>query len=1016
MKRLMTALVMMLLIAWPVCARPVNGKAGHPEYTDRASAWISFTEADAAKTQIDTIQVFGGPGIWEGKFENEFGPDWQGWTHRDLNEALTNHWHVSTYYAAGLNGHGPGNRAMWCGDSLLAACSPSDSVGGVASGMLDDLKWERPVADPGQAVTVRLTGWMHYDLADAGWDFLELFVMRGGLPEMLGQWTGSAENVYLDFSTTILPGEYSGFDGDEVRLFFRVWSDGGWDDQDCLSPSHGACQLDDITVSFDGTPVTFDDFEEGSPVNWGKGDFVGVGDFAALRNNLPDQDPCRDNPSYQVSFIDDGVVVPETGGTPCITWCYGPGGWILNNDGGKLADDPSQDWFLENQVESPPIPWAAGLEGALFEFDVYVHETLCAQCPGIFYAWHVRSTDSSDPEDLALQPWKNRNFVHYGGPEYRRHTEQVGDLLVEGARWVQLALEVNELGWIWGWNGSDGTPAPYFDNVSLKGWEGGPQILVQERFAFKDGWVETGALNPANLSLNSCRIDIPNDINSYSWEDGIAVPGDSMLADITSTRAGATIMAPPILHWVMSCNPVFDGVRPAAPGPDQVVRGSTEGRLVHSGGILVEGRWSFDLPDSGWFFPGDVLHYYLTAEDDLAGDVRTAVWPPDTTRVLDFSVHSSYPDQAEIRALPTALDDLPAGLDQPSMLVCLDGSTGHEAVRIQRALAELGFVPGLDFDLFTVRPPNNDFKHGLASIPPALRDGYRTLVYSSGRLGNSLTGDQRYPGSDAVQVGNWLAGGNRRALFLGESLVYDLIDDTEGQALASRLAVSLTDFDISTLNGGIRDLQVTPVVGNGILPDVARWFVDGDCPDRSAIDAITATPDGFAVATLDPRGGSGGPYAGVVLRDDLVLSNRTAVVPLDLSTVLTPAEGFFDGVPMAGRTRLLGELLDWLGESGSGFSDVPEAGVFAISAYPNPFNPTIALSYTMPQAGHLSLKVFDLRGRLVRTLLDERREAGPGRAAWDGLDEAGARAPSGVYFYEARTAGQVQVGKVTMIK
>ena len=73
-------------------------------------------------------------------------------------------------------------------------------------------------------------------------------------------------------------------------------------------------------------------------------------------------------------------------------------------------------------------------------------------------------------------------------------------------------------------------------------------------------------------------------------------------------------------------------------------------RGMVTGGVVLdyqgqprENIWSFDLPDTGFFFPGDMLHYYLTASDELAGDVRTSVWPPDTTGVLDFTIDSPFP-------------------------------------------------------------------------------------------------------------------------------------------------------------------------------------------------------------------------------------------------------------------------------------------------------------------------------------------------------------------------------------
>ncbi len=122
-----------------------------------------------------------------------------------------------------------------------------------------------------------------------------------------------------------------------------------------------------------------------------------------------DIDPCVNNYTPQVAFIDDGVVVPGTGGTQCITWCYGPGGYIVNNTGG--LDGP--DSHLDNLILSPVLAWPAGNEGAVLTFDAYAHEDLVASVtPGIFYAWYVRS--ATNPEDLATAPWRDRGLLYHG--------------------------------------------------------------------------------------------------------------------------------------------------------------------------------------------------------------------------------------------------------------------------------------------------------------------------------------------------------------------------------------------------------------------------------------------------------------------------------------------------------------------------------------------------------------------------------------------------------------------------
>jgi len=77
---------------------------------------------------------------------------------------------------------------------------------------------------------------------------------------------------------------------------------------------------------------------------------------------------------------------------------------------------------------------------------------------------------------------------------------------------------------------------------------------------------------------------------------------------------------------------------------------------------------------------------------------------------------------------------------------------------------------------------------------------------------------------------------------------------------------------------------------------------------------------------------------------------------------------------------------------------VPE--VYALGAnYPNPFNPSTVITYQLPEAGHVSLLVYDLTGKLIRTLVSEVRPAGYYKIMWDGRDAKGSPTATGVYFY-----------------
>ena len=98
-------------------------------------------------------------------------------------------------------------------------------------------------------------------------------------------------------------------------------------------------------------------------------------------------------------------------------------------------------------------------------------------------------------------------------------------------------------------------------------------------------------------------------------------------------------------------------------------------------------------------------------------------------------------------------------------------------------------------------------------------------------------------------------------------------------------------------------------------------------------------------------------------------------------------------------------------------SALPKAMTLAQNA-PNPFNPATTIGFSVPQATsvQVSLEVYDLRGRLVRVLVDEMRQAGTYTVFWDGTDQSGAGVSSGVYLYRMKAGDFVQTRKMVLLK
>jgi hypothetical protein len=76
----------------------------------------------------------------------------------------------------------------------------------------------------------------------------------------------------------------------------------------------------------------------------------------------------------------------------------------------------------------------------------------------------------------------------------------------------------------------------------------------------------------------------------------------------------------------------------------------------------------------------------------------------------------------------------------------------------------------------------------------------------------------------------------------------------------------------------------------------------------------------------------------------------------------------------------------------------PKGCALTISSYPNPFNPSTTIRYTVPREGPTRVDIHDARGTLVATLVDGVREAGAYTRAWNGRDAAGRAGVSGIDF------------------
>jgi len=84
--------------------------------------------------------------------------------------------------------------------------------------------------------------------------------------------------------------------------------------------------------------------------------------------------------------------------------------------------------------------------------------------------------------------------------------------------------------------------------------------------------------------------------------------------------------------------------------------------------------------------------------------------------------------------------------------------------------------------------------------------------------------------------------------------------------------------------------------------------------------------------------------------------------------------------------------------------------------HPNPFNPATMIRFQVPGTGTATLQVFDVAGRLVRTLVQGSLPRGQHQATWDGRDDRGFSAPTGIYVYRLDTGGETLSRRMVLLQ
>ncbi len=84
--------------------------------------------------------------------------------------------------------------------------------------------------------------------------------------------------------------------------------------------------------------------------------------------------------------------------------------------------------------------------------------------------------------------------------------------------------------------------------------------------------------------------------------------------------------------------------------------------------------------------------------------------------------------------------------------------------------------------------------------------------------------------------------------------------------------------------------------------------------------------------------------------------------------------------------------------------------------FPNPFNPSTTIKFNLPSESPINLKIFDIKGELIKTITAEVKTTGESEISWDGTNDKGIKQPSGVYVYQLITTSNTEARKMILLR
>jgi hypothetical protein len=989
----------------------------------------------AARVQRATAQA---STTWLGSWDFDTGPSCtaDGWTTLDFFEQLGDFWHVDDFNGLGGGTYGllvplEGGQSMWCGarpDASSTVLCGYATLPGYGNDWAQHLSSDCFTVS-GDAVVNYLISWdsepgydgttVQYDLCDDNWTDIESSWNAGNGGIYDGDSAAIFDTVVVDTSL------HSG----SVRVRFYFTADGAWSDQDGMWNTDGGVIVDSLSVTDDTGVISYEDFESASvgdhgAGHWNSGTETGYGDYAALYPGLQvlQEDPCQYELDCIWTFYTGSTFNYGCGGHPGVT---------------AVPFTNTRGQWIKNFIVSPVMPWIGS--GTTVQASWWVYRDLPVDNL-VFYKWRVRSWFGDCPGK-----WRLDYSNWYGdNKDWLNTVKDIGDFLEPGLTGFQLAIGLEDMCWLWcgaGGTGACHSHAPLFDEVSVYRIANfGPQWRVADTRLYNDNFATDGTIT------GTVRVDIPWDIKLES--NPVVMTGDSATAIVNDpenglatdayTGLGAAVYGfvrvdppQPAKSWTALSDdpfrwPVVDSLTTTDGNTWYMVRFDTSFTNAEPP-IPVADQFCLDLNDN-LLTPGDTLWFFFGAKSADAGgswsyyfnqlnhlDNHTSVTSIKTTNEIEEAAVNAE----EMTCLPAA------GQEPGSDILYVDDFSGRSGQPyFDTAFQQLGILGKVD--RFDVRRPDSNRGRGLGThvkdVYQQLIPVYKKIIWHSGDLDIGLIGDgtPTTNKSDDFSVlfafidqsnrgpGLWITGDDNATEWLSVT-----------SAVAVQLRTAYMNFGVQTDDHISYGLPVSPLVigapggkfDNVTGPDTMVAY--GGCPIINNFDVLEQQGTSVAQAYYE-----GNPSYPAILSQQTTNAQGTTA-----SVILSGYSYHFirDDRPVGvlDRSVHLKKVLEFLGNT----PDDPVAvdPTFYRNSLsqnrPNPFNPTTTIEFSLKERANVQLKIYNVAGQLVRTLVNEARTPGEVHTAtWDGRNDAGQSVSSGVYFYKLVAGSFVQTKKMVLLK